>query len=400
MSSEQLGTGPTRKREQVSQPHSSNRKVGVASREGEEVPMLIGGKTSKRSAAVKLMEIGNPQTKSGRGKAPLNKGKVSRQDPVHEGLNVYRQTKWYRDAVTKGFKNQTALDRFNATVETMADEIDPSAIPVCTDCGRSDLTLCNCLIVASTTAVVEQDGALVIPTGAVNTIWRFDWVNRVKRMFIRPHFDANAPINHNIGWLTNNQLSESELLWPELLCFIRQRQNVTYMVNGKDDRMARLAHSNKLAQLFLDVMKIKVIDQLQPAMLNRVQYTVKKACDQVDSAFLMQNTNEDHSLFRAVPWARLSRVALIAIALASPTLLPRLASVSMKAIFAVWSRLARMNARILADGSVQAFRFGVNHILFTLSVLLANIWSGLVKPCSTGILQSLCSIARITCTAV
>lgn len=344
----------------------------------------------------------NPKTRKGNGKAPCEisgKSKVSRQDQIQSGLNIYRSTKWYREAVVKGFKNKTALDRFNAHVETLSDEIDPTAYPVCTDCGHSDLRLCDCMLVVSPTAVHVEGDALIIPSGSVNTIWRFDWVDRVRRMFIRPHFNIDTDINHNIGWLSNTQLSEDDYLWPEMLSFIRLRMNVTYVINGRDDRMARLAHCNKLALLFLDTMKIKTKEQLNPAMVNRVLYTVKKACDQVDNQFLHAESNEDHSIFRAVPWASVLKWGLIAGAITSPILVSKLANVSMRTTFRIWSRLAQTNALILADGSVQAFRFALNHLRYTVSALLANIWNGIVRPFSIGTLQSLCNIAGITYTA-
>jgi hypothetical protein len=321
---------------------------------------------------------------------------VSINHAIAQGMNEYTSTAWYAAAVKQGFKNQAALDRFNATVGERLDEIDPRQVPVCADCGRSDAQLCSCSIVnLNGTVEVINDDALAIPIAAPNIRWRFDWVDQVKRMFIWPRFDNNQLVNHNIGWLGNNQVPE-DVVWGEMLCFIRLKMNTTYKVNGVDDRAARLAHAKKLAQLFLDTNKVPLRSQLDPAFVNRVHHTIQKATDQNDDNFMLAENNEEHSwlsVFQKVPWRLTGRLGLAALAIAYPRLVASLGTAVLTVLLTIWRQFHKADSLLIANGSVLVLRSILSQLKFTTYAFGASIWNGLVMPCYTAIQQWLCRIA-------
>jgi len=313
---------------------------------------------------------------------------------IADGINEYRSTAWYERAVKNGFKNKAALDRFNEIVRTRQDQIDPNRIPVCVDCGHSDVLLCDCCIVNLPGAVIIEDDVLIIPREVANVNYRFDWVNKVRRMFIWPKFVSTEKINHNIGWLSNGDLPE-DMIWTEMLCYIRMKQNTTYKVNGVDDRAARLAHSKKIALQFLSNQKIREDQQLSPEFVNRVHYTVQKACDQVDDNFLFTQNNENHSLFHRVPWRICGRVGLAGLVLISPRLAAALGTALLTVLLKIWRQFSKADSLLVANGSVLVLRSILSQLKFTAGALSGAIWSGLVKPCFIATQQWLCKIAGI-----
>lgn len=321
-----------------------------------------------------------------------------------EGLNVYKSSIWYKRAIEKGFKNKVALDRFNEMVVSKVDEIDPSFYPVCEYCGHSDITLCECLVTgANNTVEIVDDDALVIPKGANSTSWHFKWVDGITRMFVRPRFDIDSPINHQIGWMSNSFLDENALLWAELLAYIRQKQATSYDVNGVADRAACLAHSKKIAKLFMDEMKIPLRERLTANFTNRVHFTIQRAVDQRDDEFLFKKTEQEHNItsyFQRVPWRTLGKGTLLVAFVASPTLCLKVATVFLNMSLYIWRRFAQTNALILARGSTLGFKYLTLHALSTMRAFAGDIWSGLLKPSYTEILRLLCSIASTTSTTV
>jgi len=315
------------------------------------------------------------------------------------GINEYKRTVWYVRAVEKGFKNQAALDRFNEVVTTMGDSIDPRSAPVCEWCGHSDLTLCSCLITDAANAVHVDvvDDVLVLPLGGANNLWRFMWVDRIRRMFIRPSYNPANNINHNIGWFGNQDLPEDNMLLADMLAYIRLNQHSTYIVNNVEDRRAKLAHSKKLALRYLDEKKVPLTERCQPNAVSRIHYTVQKATDLPDDNFLFSETNEKHNItsFVKAPGISWKQVILVT-AILSPALVKWGVLASMKTNLSLWSRLAILNARILASGSCLMLKSLIQTFYRALRAIAADISSGPVQHCYTAIRQWLCSIVRIT----
>lgn len=244
-----------------------------------------------------------PKDKSpGKGPSRKNGGQKSKAQAteVAVGLSTYKFTAWYTAAVSKGFKSKVALDRFNATVLQHQDEIDPTKVPVCCQCGHSDIVICSCMVEPQAPATVDlaEDGnTILIPTGPTHIKYRFDWVNRVKRMFVWPHFNVKRDINHNIGFMKNSDIPEEAMLMSSMLAYIRLGMNTSYTINGVHDRAAKLAHAKKLGLRFLDENDVELDEKTNPEFVNKFHFTVQRATDMNDDSMLFQHSNQEHGIW-------------------------------------------------------------------------------------------------------
>lgn len=442
------GTGPARKRKQMEHSHCSfgtNDTKGVplqlymdADESGprkqnvsvlNSVPfhqdhahLMSGGKSVSSSTSMFSAEsgdrmssdFGKPKqkandhkgnTKTQKRKQPVGRNQHNKTssagstDNITAGINEYRRTQWYTKAVQQGFKNQEALDRFNQAVTAMADMIDPRFAPVCEWCGRSDITLCNCLLTNAANAVQVDvaDDVLVFPRGEANFQWRFMWVDRIRRMFVRPSYNPEHNINHNIGWMSPQDLDEDTMLLANMLSYIRLNQHSTYIVNNVEDRRAKLAHSKKLALRYLDELKVPLAERCQPSAVARIHYTVQKATDQPDDRFLFSVVNEEHNItsFVKAPGSVISwQRAIIIAAIVSPALVKWGALANMRLNLYIWSRLTILNARILVSGSFLMSKSLILTLYRALRAIAADTLSGPVRLCCTAIQQWLCNIVR------
>lgn len=334
-----------------------------------------------------------PQGKTWKGKSADQK----LNSQIAQAMCEYRDTAWYEKAVKQGFKNKAALDKFNAVVTAKSDSIDPRYAPVCSTCGHSDLTICDCLITAKANAVADDDDVISIPQGSPNFRYEWNWVGRIKRMFSRPNFDSAAPVNHNIGFLDNSELLGQEMLWGSLLAYLRMNANTSYCINGVYDRNQKLAHMKKLSLRYFQEMNVPPKDRLNPLFVNKVHHTVQVACDMPDDEFLLREVEMRHnitSFFNARTLWRWRYVWIAGLACLSPTLVSSAVNVSQRIHQWIFVRLTITNARILAFGSVSAVGSLAQIVSSTAPVIVGNIYAGIVRPCYITIQQSLCSIAR------
>lgn len=317
-------------------------------------------------------------------------------DKLKSGLNEYYATAWYTKAVGAGFKSKAALDRFNAAVAAKANDIDPNCAPVCTSCGSSDLQLCDDFIVANGVVAI-QDDALVVPAGAANVRFSWDWFKGIRRAFTRPWYNSEHPINHQIGWMDNNSLPEGELLWADLASYIRLNLNTSYTLNGVFDRAAKLAHAKKLALRFFDENKVGNNERLEPGFVARVHFTVQRVTDQADDAFLLAQTNQEHnitSLLMKMPWFKRSFLTACLVAISLP-FLPRIVCALLPTRMSRLRHILTTLGRTLANGRNSALKLPAQAILTLLRAISAKLWNGVVTPCYTAIQRLLCSIALI-----
>lgn len=256
------------------------------------------GKTAATTAASKNPTEKSPKKgPSRKNGAPKSKAQATE---VAVGLATYKFTAWYTSAVSKGFKSKLALDRFNATVLQHQDEIDPTKVPVCCQCGHSDIVICSCMVEPQAPATVDlaEDGhTILIPTGPTHIKYRFDWVNRVKRMFVWPNFNVRRDINHNIGFMKNSDIPEETMLMSSMLAYIRLGMNTSYTINGVHDRAAKLAHAKKLGLRFLDENDVELDEKTNPEFVNKFHFTVQRATDMNDDSMLFQHSNQEHGIW-------------------------------------------------------------------------------------------------------
>lgn len=342
---------------------------------------------------------GNPKPQNGK-RAADNLQHNKRRDlaqSIAREINTYKLTKVYRDALSKTFATKAALDAFNTWATKNTDQIDPSAIVVCCECGQAEVTLCDCWITAAPNAVPAPTPGVVlaIPSGPANIRWRFGWVDQVRRMFAWPSYNPDTPVNHQIGWLSNSALQEGDLLVPEMLAYIRLHQNTSYKIDGVFDRGAKLAHSKKLAIRYLDEQKVPLGERSSSRFIACLHHTIQKAADNEDDDFLLRQNNEGHNIFsyfRRAP-VKYSTVFLVA-AILSPYLTAKLVGVKMNLMSWIFKRLATTNASTMVHGSVLV----VKSVIHTFSALgtaaKEHIWNGIFQPYFNGIQQSLCSTAR------
>lgn len=374
-----------------------------------------GSVTPKQSQAVKghpnqNRAAGKPHAKGGKHNKQAGQPKTSKQNrkdlqtQVDVALDGYRATAWFLEACKNGFKNDIARLKFNKIALGYRDQIDPAQLPVCQECGESNVELCEHYVVAgpNVAAVEEENDAMLIPAArGFNIRWRFAWVDRVRRMFTWPRFDSKALVNHDNMGFDPAQIPDDEV-WPEMLCYIRMHLNTSYKIDGKFDRQAKLAHCNKLAIRYLTDRKIKISDCLKPQIVNAVKLTVARACDQRDDQTLLkecdprQNFGAAPVLLRSLVSHMTLRNCIIAGAIISPVLMRRLVIVSLRAKMFVWFRLVRVNADILAHGSVLVLKYAMRTSKETIAALLRATWSGLAEPCWTGIRQLLWQTASTT----
>lgn len=312
---------------------------------------------------------------------------------IDKAVNEHNTTEWYLAAVKRGFKNQDALDIFNATVATVANDIDPKRIPVCMECGCSDAILCKHYIVNG--GVEAVDNAVVIPaTGGFFMRWRFLWFERASRMFTWPRFDSSVLVNHYNAGFDPSVIPDTEI-WPEMLCYIRLHLHTEYKIDSVFNRSAKLAHCKKLANRFLTDNNIKLSDCLTPEIVNKIQLTVARACDQRDDQTLFK-IDDPRRNFWVAPGRLPYRRIIIAAAVISPVVVASLVSVSLRMKIFVFSRLVQANAEILARGSVLVFWSTLETAKIVTIALAQNIWSGIAMPCLIKIQQLSCRAVATT----
>lgn len=329
---------------------------------------------------------------------PPGQARADSKKFIEQEVENYHRTEWYSKAVRAGFKTAGALKRFNETVVAFQNQIDPLQVPVCMECGNSDVELCEHFVVAAKVAVdVEEDALVIVP--AVNMKHRFQWVNKFRRMFTWPSFDSTLVQNHNLAGFDNEQITDA-YIWPELFSYIRLGFNTTYVIQGVHDRAAKLAHAKKLGVRFLDETKVGLADRNRPEFVNRFVHTVQRACDQRDDEMLLKETNPNQN-FWVAPSTLLKVAGMSAVCgmiYFSPVITARLHVALLRPIHSFCGRLATESVVSLLLGSAQALRYAMRTVWETSSAIRLLMWSGSVKHSSTVIQQSLCKTAPIMST--
>lgn len=413
-------SNPGPKARRKSKPGKTKAQPSVASSSGAATPIttatsvastinLAGAATSSTTASTSSVssKTGLPMngnsSQTPRKKVPMvgnskrqPQPRQARDSKLMDGaINEHNVTEWYLAAVKRGFKNQDALDNFNVTVAGIANEIDPRRIPVCMECGCSDAILCKHYVVNG--GVETVDNAIVIPAGGGFFMkWRFLWFERASRMFTWPRFDSSVLVNHYNAGFDPSVIPDTEI-WPEMLCYIRLHLHTEYKIDGVFNRPAKLAHCKKLANRFLTDNNIKLSDCLSPEIVNKIQLTVARACDQRDDQTLFK-TDDPRRNFWVAPGRIPTRRIIIAAAIISPVAVAGLVSVSLRMKIFVFSRLVQANAEILARGSVLVFWSTLETAKIVMTALAQNIWSGIAMPCLTKIQQLSCKGVATTST--
>lgn len=373
---------------------------------GARTPQVTTTKGNGSSRKMAKSSLPSPAVKSSKSqRLSTRPSKKSRKDrdlnSIKTDITVYKNTDWYQKAVIAGFKNKTALRAFNDKIVQIAQSIDPAATPVCSECGNSDLILCDHYIISR--GVEEESGVILIP-GDRHVRFRIRVIDNIRRMFTWPRFDPSADFNRQIGWTDPEELGD-DFLQSQMLAYIRQHLNVSYDLNGVRDRKAKLAHAKKLAIRYLDEKKIKLDVRTNPKFVNVMHRTVQIATDMGDDDWLLQEQNLSVYRFLKAPSPR---TVLLMSGIALPLLFPKTTLRSLNAlqrmIISLYEQRVLVNARTLLLGSSPLLKSAIRTLAHTSIAIVGDIWNMTFQPCYTAIRQLLCNIVRTmymrVCTSV
>lgn len=269
----------------VGAPRVWNPESGACARAQNHQSDARGAKHTAQHKQPKGQGIGTPKPgKPGKVRDGKN-GQI--EQLIIRGTTEYKNTLMYESAVKSGFKNKTALDRFNKWVRTAA--VDPSKIPVCAECGNCDLILCEHFVVAAAERAVDVEETAVVFPGAINMKYEFRWVEKVRKMFTWPKFYPGAVSNHFLNGFDNSLIGDDFII-SDLINYLRFHMNSSYVVNGVDDRKCRLGHCHRLAQKWCIEKKLDS-SKFTPEQVNSILCTVQRACDNAENPMLYAYTN-------------------------------------------------------------------------------------------------------------
>lgn len=249
--------------------------------------------TRKPNSPAGVVNQPNKSNAFGQGKGS-NKG--SKDSLLSESSTEYKWTGWYKTCLKATFRNKAALDKFNSNVRTHLNDIDPTCAPICANCGDSDLILCGCMITGAEKAVAVIDGGVLATPAATNLKYRWFWLDRVRRAMVWPFFDSTVSDNHYKTGVDKSFLDENSLFDEEMYFYIRQNLQVSYDVNGVYHRESKLAHCKKLASRYLENTDNDPLGNLTAEFTNSLHYTIQRACDSTDDAWLLSNYNSNYHL--------------------------------------------------------------------------------------------------------
>jgi hypothetical protein len=293
-------------------PNSSLPLVAGLSTPAQQSQNRRGGKSSQFSGAKNSnrKEKRTPQIEYGRSHQPGQAREKLRQDKfdvskLAKAVQSYHFTDVYSRGVSGGFKDKSALDKFNCWVKEHVDAIDPKSTVVCGHCGAADLLLCE-HFVTNSSSNAAADGALVI-NAPLRTQYYFSFqiIDGLKKMLLWPTFDFARQNNRLLGGFSNSDISDDNLI-PELYNYVKLRMQTSYTVNGKEDRALRLAHCSRLSHKWLESRKLKIEDDT--GMTNRVMFTIQRVCDNAENQVLYGHTDptDNFLLARVEKWTNLA----------------------------------------------------------------------------------------------
>jgi len=385
-------------------PDNSPKQLPTVEQEGSQNPDQPNDKTEgvgdePSSAGVAGDENQSPPVSAKRKPKPKGPGhsgtqgrKASRHnaevvESVANGIDSENTTRWYLAAVKKGFKTDKALDAFNRIVRPLENLIHPYSVPICTECGHAEVWLCSHFVTSGPVVEIEDDVVAIPPVEVTTIKWRFAWVEGVRRMFTWPKFDFDAVINRGSRGFHPSLISD-ELLWVDMLNYIRLHLHTSYKLDGKFNREAKLAHCRKLALRFLTDRNIKPTDVTDSQTINRISLTVARACDQRDDSVLYKEDDPRQNFWLA-PGALWNHWRLIALGagIIVPVLTIKLGSVWLRVGFWALRRMFWTNGTILLNGSRLVFDTLHQKATEAVNAAGSEFYHGLIVPSSNQIRQ-------------
>lgn len=297
---------------------------------------------------------------------------------IKEATHSYRMTELYRNAASKGFKTQKALETFNAWVATVKDQIDPAALVFCEGCSQvcDNLTLCPCFVLPAPDNAEIVDNALHVPVGPTKFRWTFQFWNGVKQWFARPSVDLTAYEQPFAGGFSNSEL-DSSVLEKDLFAYLVLRGKSDYLINGSYDRRAKLSHMTRLADQWCVEKKIRHSD-FSMESVHRFRHTIQRATDEPMADMLSARTDPVKNKFWQ--YFQLARAAENVRCLSLPMAvgIPFLAGFALSTTFRnmclrVLLRMITFPCKLLVRALVEISLIGSKPVLKSVIRLLINL---------------------------
>jgi len=313
------------------------------------------------------------------GQARAEKFSFSR---LADQVESYHLTEAYNTARKAGVKDEESRQRFNRFVRDNIRKIDPSVAVVCMEdgCGKADLYLCKHCIVNRGVEAVEE-GGFIVPTGQNNFTWRTMIADGIRSWFAWPKFEMEVVNNHNLAGFTNDQLGDSDII-TECYNYVKMNQHTTYVIAGKFDREAKLAHSKKLATQWLDVAKVPLDARTETRFVNIWWHTVQRVSDQAEVDMLVAYTDPTHNwVFHFAlttlkqHWKPVVIVGGLFVATSSPTVRGWTMSAVEKAFrFSALAQLKELE--LVSQTGSQLVLLSVEHTYNTAQAMVRGIFHG------------------------
>lgn len=284
--------------------------------QGFDFPRCVSKKTPK------------PKPVKGRSGPPVGRTHSVTVQQLARQVENYHCTEAYTKAVNKGFKTIGAIDKFNEFVHENKDKIDPSAITVCGECGQADIYICKCQI-PTESHTVELD-EIDLDEGVVFVVRSQPWahtrfvrsaITSVKNWW-EPKFDANRINNPSAGYAVEQT---NHILDVDMFNYMKAEASTSYLIDGKYDRQAKLAHMKKLGKQYWDKVKMPLSERITSARTNQLIATAARATDEIDTEMLQQELNP---MGGGYFWAKM---------LGFGQLVTRVITILLLSIFLLWS---------------------------------------------------------------
>lgn len=379
------------------------------------LPSPAGARTVKPSTSkhVERSNSGGSKPRDIKPKQPKfsKTSKISIDKSVHQ----FRMTEVYKKAIGATFRDKAALDRFNNWVKKNKSQIEPGAFSLCENCGHipEDLEVCDCYIrPAKENTDVESD-SLFVPMKESAVVWRSTWLDGVKQWFIRPKLNLTSFENPHVGGFSN-ELITSDVLIQDLYTYLLLRRKADYVVDGIDDRRARVNHFTTLAQSWLLEHKQKFVGQ-QLELPRRVAFTIQRAADDPVHDILLTRTDpvknkfwQYFSLARMAAKMSCNKRLIIMLTPVLITMLParlrlKIYSALLKPILSYLRRHLQASGELLLTGSALALRQIIILLINFARLVISGISSGVVSqlPSTTQLpfMETAATTSSIHCTS-
>lgn len=368
---------------------ATDRNQAVGPKTQSCLPLPAGARTSQSPPPKRDGKKASGGAKPGERRSKQPKFSATSKISIDKSVHQYRMTEVYKKAVGAMFKDKKALENFNKWTQRMKGQIDPAAFSMCENCGHipENLELCECYIRPEPANAEVDKEILYVPLVESKVVWRSNWLNGVRQWFVKPQLDLRSSENPYVGGFSNECIRPDALL-KDLYTYLLLRRKADYIVDGVDDRRARVNHFTTLAQSWLLEHKEKTIGQ-SPELARRVAHTIQRAADDPVHDILLQRSDPVKNKF----WQYFSLARMAAkilqnkrlLIMLTPVLLTMLPGRLRLKIYNAFLRPCISYLRRHLQVSAEVLLTGSAHVLRQIILLLTNLVRLLLNGISNGL---------------